>query len=71
MAEEQQVATELQEFGSPERRALIGEYQIGKALKTWAPECLLLLLCLYMIATAIFLWYLAWCEWVWGDPHCL
>lgn len=48
----------------------MGEFQIGTDLTALAPESLLLLLCLH-IATAIFLWYLAWYEWVWGNPHSL
>lgn len=35
-------------------KALIGESQVGKALRTLAPECLLLLLCLCMFAAPFF-----------------
>ena len=64
------MALGLLEFGPPECKALIGETWIGKAPRSSAPECLLLPLCLYMFAAAIFLWYLAWYEQVCGDPHC-
>jgi hypothetical protein len=33
-------------------------------------DCFLLMLVLLMLAIAIFLLYLAWCEWAQGDPHC-
>lgn len=67
-SEEQQVAIELQETGPTECKAPMSESQIGKAPRALAPECFLLLLCLYMSAAAIFLWYLVWCEWGWGIP---
>lgn len=49
----------------------MGEYWIGKALKVSVLKCFLLLLCLCMISTAIFLWYVAWCELVWDIPTAL
>lgn len=60
-SEEQQVAIKLQEFGLPECKALIviGESLIHEAPRALAKECLLQLLCLYMFAIAIFVWYLA------------
>lgn len=56
---EQQVAIKLQEFGLPECKALRGESPIHEAPRASAKECLLQLLCLYMFAIAIFVWYLA------------
>lgn len=70
--EEQQVAPDVWEVSPPGGKALVGEWWIGKAPKASAPECLLLLLRLYTFAAAdIFLWSLAWCKWVWRNPHCL
>ena len=62
-SEEQQVATAHQE------ETRIGQCQTGKALRPQTLECLLLLLCLYVCVTTIYLWYLARREWVWGDPN--
>lgn len=53
-SEEQRVALELQEFGPREYKAIMGESRISKAPRASAPECLLLLLCLHVFATAIF-----------------
>ena len=66
MSEEQKVAIEFREFGSPPCKNVMGESWIGKAPRASASECLLLLLCLYMFAAAIFLWYRLWYEWVGG-----
>lgn len=35
MSEEQQLAIELQEFSSPQCKAPVGEFWIGKAPKVW------------------------------------
>ena len=73
-SEEQQVAIELHETGPTECQALMGKSRIGEAPRASAPECLLLLLCLYMLATAVPLHvgcccqYLTWCGWGWGIP---
>lgn len=54
------------------RRQLPGGWILdSKSLRPQTSECLSLLLYLYMFATAIFLWYLLWCERMWGDSHCL
>ena len=67
LAKEQQGAIEDLGVG-PTRRQLSDEqisFRQKPGLQT--PECLLLLLSLYMLVTAIFFCYLAWCEWMWGD----
>ena len=68
MSEEQQVATEVPGFNPPVGESLMGESQMGNAQRPQTPECLLLLLCLYMFVATNFLWYVPWYEWVWGDP---
>ena len=47
-SEEQQVTIELQEFGPPECKTLMGESWIGKTLRASAPESLLIVCCLYI-----------------------
>lgn len=49
----------------------MGQSQTGKVLRPQTPECLLFLLCLYIFAVAVFIWYLARHEWVQGVPHYL
>lgn len=49
---------------------LVGQSHLGKATGLQTPECHLFLLCLSMFAAVLFLWCLAWCEWMWGDLHC-
>lgn len=39
-----------------------GQFHLGKATGLQNPECLCLLLWFYIFVTAIFLWYLIWCE---------
>lgn len=55
MSKDQQVETEVHEISPLGNKALIGESRIGKAPMVLVPECLLLLLCFYTFATAIFL----------------
>ena len=54
MLQEQQVAVEVQEASSSGIQAPMTESQIGKVPRTLIPECFMLLLCLYMLAAAIF-----------------
>ena len=68
---EQQVATETEGGSLPGGNSLMSESPLSKATRLQTPECLSFLLCLYMFAATIFLWYLAWYEWMCGDPHCL
>ena len=49
----------------------MGQSHFGNATGLQTLESLLLLLCLYMVAAALLLWCLAFCEWMWGDLHCL
>lgn len=62
-SEKQQVAIEVQgiilEQGED---SLIGQSQLGKALRPQILECLLL--CHYIFAAVIFLWYLAGYKWI-------
>lgn len=60
MSEKQQVAIKVQGISTPGGNSLMGQSQIGKTPRPHNPECLLLLLCPYMFAAAIFLCYLAW-----------
>lgn len=55
---------ELCVLGPPERTAPLGQSLMGKAPRASATECLLLLFCLYVLVTVIFLCYLAGYEWV-------
>lgn len=55
MLEKQKRAIEVQDVGPLESKALMGETQLGKALRASAPECHLLLVCLYMFAAVIVL----------------
>lgn len=66
MSEEKQMAVEFRVSAHQEANP-----SLVKTQKSQTPQCLLLFLCLYMIATAISLWYLTWCEWLWGDLQCL
>lgn len=61
---ELQVKCPVSAEGTPQ----MDQSPLGKATGLQTLECLLLLLYLYMVAAALFLWYLAWCEWMWGDP---
>ena len=62
---------EVQGISPQGGNSLMGESQIEEFLRSQVPECLLLLLCLYMFAGAIFLWHLKWCEQVQEEPHCV
>ena len=72
MPEEQQAAIEVPGVNPAEGHPLMGQSRLGKdtGLQT-LERLLLLLLCLYIFAAALFLGDLAWCEWTWGDLHCL
>lgn len=59
ISEEQEVAIEVEGGSPPEGKSLICQSWTGKAPKPQTLESLLFLLCLYMFAAAIFLWYLA------------
>ena len=66
---EQHVSTEVRGVSPSREKSLMGEFWINKDPRPQIPEYPLLLKCLCMFATAIFLWCLSWCEWVWGDSH--
>lgn len=61
-SEEQQVAIEVQGIIPQGEDSLIDQSQLGEALRPQILECLLL--CHYIFAAVIFLWYLAGYKWV-------
>ena len=71
MPEGQRIAIEVPGVSPEEGNPLMGQSRLRKVLGLQTPECLLLLLCLYIFAVALFLWYLAGGEWMSEDLHCL
>ncbi|KAH0513122.1 Zinc finger B-box domain-containing protein 1 [Microtus ochrogaster] len=56
MPEKQQVVIEVPGVSPPEGNRLMGQERLGKPRGLQTSECLLLPLCLYMFAAALFLW---------------
>lgn len=56
LSEGLQVAVDIQGVSPPGGTSLMGESQLGKALRPQTAECVLLLLCLHMFTAAVFLW---------------
>lgn len=54
------VVVEVPGISAPEGNPLMGPSRLGKVTGLQILESLLLLLCLFMFAAALFLWYLAW-----------
>lgn len=71
MQEEPWYASELSGDGPPFCHSCEGCNLERQSPGVLSLDCFLLLLCILMYVIALFLPYLAWYEWVYGDLHCL